>query len=171
MSSYTLYDASIAVVRDALDALSNILTKAEAHPNSASFLDARLAEDMLPFSFQVFFVTDLAQKLAARGTGADPLDLDRTLDSFAAMQARIALVRGVLDKVDREALNARAEAECTVGMGPGKEVKMQVKQYVNGYVLPNVFFHTTTAYAILRKEGVQLGKQDYLESFIGQYLS
>ncbi|KAK7409247.1 hypothetical protein QQX98_008557 [Neonectria punicea] len=169
--SYTLYDASVVLARDALNSLSHILTKAAAHPNSEALISARLREDMLPFSFQVFFVTDIAQKLAARGTGADPLDLDRNLDSFDAMQARIKLVLDVLAKVDREALNARAEAECTVGMGPGKEVKMLVKQYVNGYALPNLFFHTTTAYGILRKEGVPLGKQDYLGSFIGQYMS
>ncbi|KAK7432245.1 hypothetical protein QQZ08_001190 [Neonectria magnoliae] len=169
--SYTLYDASVVLARDALNSLSQILTKAAAHPNSEALLSARLHEDMLPFSFQVFTVTDLAQKLTARGTGADPLDLDPNLDSFDAMQARIELVLDGLAKVDKEALNARAEAECSVIMGNGNELKMLVKHYVNGYMLPNLFFHTTTAYGILRKEGVPLGKLDYIGSFLGPYTS
>ncbi|KAH6984537.1 hypothetical protein BKA56DRAFT_671040 [Ilyonectria sp. MPI-CAGE-AT-0026] len=169
--SFTLYDASIAQAQDALAALSAILTKAEAHANSANFIGAKLIDDMLPFNFQVFFVTDLAQKLAARGCGTEPLTMERNLDSFAAMQARITQVLEILAKVDRDAFNARESAEVAVGLGPGKEVKMQMKQYVTGYAMPNLFFHTSTAYGILRKEGVEIGKMDYLTPFIGKYVS
>ncbi|KAF7552519.1 hypothetical protein G7Z17_g4283 [Cylindrodendrum hubeiense] len=168
--SYTLYDGSIVPAQDALNALSAILTKAEAHiTDSAGLFAAKLHEDMLPFTFQVYFASDVAQKLAARGTGVEPLALDRNFESFADMQALVKKVLDVLANVDKDAFNARETAEVTVGLGPGKEVKMQLRQYVNGYVLPNVFFHVNTAYAILRKEGVPIGKQDYLTPFIGKY--
>lgn len=171
--SYTLYDASVATAKDALSALAAVLTKAESHAatSAAALPAARLYDDMLPLSFQVFMTTDVAQKLAARGLGVDPLDLSRDLETFAAMQARIAQVQEVLAKVDREAFDARVDAEVTVGMGAGKEAKMKLKEYVNGYAIPNLFFHTTTAYGILRKEGVPLGKMDYLTPFIGKYVS
>ncbi|KAH6896707.1 hypothetical protein B0T10DRAFT_474941 [Thelonectria olida] len=168
--SYSIYDGSIVLAQDALSALSSIITKAEAHASAADLPAARLYEDMLPLSFQVYMVTDAAQKLAARGTDVAPLDLGRELNDFAAMKDRIAQVQDILAKVDRAAFEARAEAEVTIGLGVNKEAKMQLKQYVHGYVVPNIFFHTTTAYGILRKEGVPLGKMDYLSAFIGKFL-
>ncbi|KAI5458655.1 hypothetical protein BGZ63DRAFT_407048 [Mariannaea sp. PMI_226] len=169
--SFTLYDGSVALAKDALKALSHIVSKAEAHENAANFISARLYEDMLPFSFQIFTVTDTAQKLAARGTGVEPLDLARDLNDYAAMHARITKVQEILDAIDKDAFNARAAAEVTIGMGPGKTATLTLQQYIHGYVVPNLFFHTTTAYGILRKEGVTLGKTDFLQHFLGKYLS
>lgn len=104
---YSLYDGTIRVAQDSLNALTAILTKAKAHPDAARLPDARLHPDMLPLTFQVHFATDLAQKMAARLTGAG---------------------------------------------------------YAMGYGQPNLFFHVTAAYCILRKEGVPLGKMDYTSS-------
>ncbi|KAM5357831.1 hypothetical protein ACJZ2D_015860 [Fusarium nematophilum] len=165
---YSLYDASIVLAVDALNSLSSILKKASSHPNASSFPSAKLADDMLPLSFQVFIVTDVAQKIVARTTGVEPLSLDRNLDSFEAMQARIEQVLEVVGKVDRDAVNAREDEIVPVGLGPGKTVEMKSWNYINGYALPNMFFHLTTAYAILRKEGVELGKQDYQTAFLGK---
>ncbi|KAJ4328387.1 hypothetical protein N0V84_001258 [Fusarium piperis] len=169
--SYALYDSAILLAKDALNSLSAILKKAEAHPNAASFPQARLCEDMLPLSFQVHFVTDLAQKIASRTTGVEPLTLSRDdFDSFEAFHARIAQVLEVVEKADREVVNKREAETVTLGLGPGKSVDLQSRDYVNGYGLPNLFFHLTTAYAILRKEGVPLGKQDYQAAFLGKYI-
>ncbi|KAM5345918.1 hypothetical protein ACJ41O_011779 [Fusarium nematophilum] len=168
---YSLYDASIVLAVDALNSLSSILKKASSHPNASSFPSAKLADDMLPLSFQVFIVTDVAQKIVARTTGVEPLSLDRNLDSFEAMQARIEQVLEVVGKVDRDAVNAREDEIVPVGLGPGKTVEMKSWNYINGYALPNMFFHLTTAYAILRKEGVELGKQDYQTAFLGKTTS
>ncbi|KAH7159596.1 hypothetical protein B0J13DRAFT_519052 [Dactylonectria estremocensis] len=169
--SYSLYDASIVQAQDGLNALKAIIAKAEAHTDNASLAGAKLIDDMLPFSFQVSMATDVAQKLAARGTGTEPLNLDRNFENFAAMQARCDQVLEILSKVDRDTFNGRQDVEVTIGLGPGKEATVQLKQYVAGYVLPNLYFHITTAYAVLRKEGVDIGKQTYLTPFMGKYLS
>lgn len=169
--SYALYDSSILLAKDALNSLSAILKKAEAHPGAAAFPQAKLHEDMLPLSFQVHCVTDTAQKIVARTTGAEPLALARdSLDTFEAFHARIAQVLDVVDKADKEVVNRREGETVTLGLGPGKSAQIQSRDYVNGYGLPNLFFHLTTAYAILRKEGVPLGKQDYQSAFLGKYI-
>ncbi|KAF4975586.1 hypothetical protein FZEAL_7639 [Fusarium zealandicum] len=169
--TYSLYDASIVLAQDALNSLSAILKHAEAHANAASFPDAKLAEDMLPFRFQIHIVTDVAHKIAARTMGTEPLKLElEGLDSYEAFHARIAQVLEVLGKADRETVNKRADEIVTIGLGPGKSADVKVREFINGYGLPNLFFHLTTAYAILRKEGVQLGKQDYQTSFLGKYV-
>jgi hypothetical protein len=170
--SYTLYDAAILHTKEALNSLSHILKKAESHANASSFPTAKLADDMLDLSFQVHFTTDTAQKIAARTTGSEPLTLSREdCSSFEGYQARIAQVLEVLDKVDRELVEKRGAEVVTIGLGPGKSADMKCRDFVQGYGIPNVFFHLTTAYAILRKEGVDLGKQDFINAFMGQYLS
>ncbi|CAJ0555307.1 Ff.00g053720.m01.CDS01 [Fusarium sp. VM40] len=170
--SYSLYDAAILHSKDALNSLSSILKKAESHANAASFTTAKLAEDMLDLSFQVHFTTDVAQKIAARLTGSEPLTLSREdCNSFESYQARIAQVLEVLNKVDREVVEKRIDEIVTIGLGPGKSADMKCRDFAQGYAIPNVFFHLTTAYAILRKEGVDLGKMDFLTPFVGQYLS
>ncbi|KIL90030.1 hypothetical protein FAVG1_06768 [Fusarium avenaceum] len=167
--SYSLYDAAILHSKDALNSLSSILKKAESHANAASFTTAKLAEDMLDLSFQVHFTTDTAQKIAARLTGSEPLTLAREdCNSFESYQARIAQVLEVLNKVDRELVEKRIDEVVTIGLGPGKSADMKCRDFAQGYAIPNVFFHLTTAYAILRKEGVDLGKMDFLTPFVGQ---
>jgi uncharacterized protein len=169
--SYTLYDAAILHTKEALNSLSSILKKAESHANASSFPTAKLAPDMLDLSFQVFFTTDTAQKIVARTTGTEPLTLSRDeCTTFPQFHARIAQVLEVVEKADRELVEKRSAEVVTIGLGPGKSADMKVRDYVQGYAIPNVFFHLTTAYAILRKEGVELGKQDYIGAFMNQYL-
>lgn len=170
--SYTLYDGSIGVAKEVLQSLQTILKKAEASPNSAKFAEARLAENMLPLSFQVHMVTDTAQKLFARTSGTEPIQLERdTLTDFAAFYARIEQVQAIVNKADKDTVNKRGSETVTIGMGGGKNADMASSAYVSGYVVPNLFFHLSIAYAILRKEGVDLGKMDYLSSFIGKHVS
>ncbi|KAF3347341.1 hypothetical protein VdG2_04620 [Verticillium dahliae VDG2] len=137
--SYTLYDGSVTHALAAVRACQALILKAEAHATATStpidqLLDARLAPDMLPLTFQVHMITDTAQKLVAR-------------------------------------LHNRTDATVTFGMGPGKSAELKAKDYAAGYVVPNVFFHTAMLYSILRKEGVAIGKMDYLTPFIGRYLA
>ena len=167
--SFTIYNASIGFAKDALNSLSSILTKAASHPNASSFPSARLYEDMLPLSFQVYTVTDTASKIAARTTGVEPPKLERDLDTFDKMHARIEQVREILNKVERETVEKRAAETVTLGLGPGKNVQIKSEEYVQGYGQPNMFFHLNMAYAILRNQGVPLGKNDYLGSFLEQY--
>jgi hypothetical protein len=169
--SFTLYDASVAAAKDAVASLRNILKKAESAPNSASFPESRIYEDMLPLSFQVFFVTDVAQKTVARCTGVEPVQFENDLKTFEDFYKRIEQVQEILDKADKEIVNKRIGETVTIGLGPGKTGDLATHAYVTGYAVPNLFFHLVTAYNILRKEGVPLGKTDFLGSFLGKHIS
>lgn len=171
MTAYSLYDASVGVAKDVLGSLSAIVAKAEASPVAASIPAARIHEDMLPFTFQVFFVTQTVHKMVARLTGAVPKEYENNLETFDAMKARIAEVESQLAAVGRDAVEGRDNTIVPVGLGPNKpEAKLESWQYVHGYIVPNIFFHLSTAYNIARKEGVELGKMVYLAPFIGKFL-
>lgn len=168
--SYQLYDASISVATDVVQSLKDLLKLGEASPQGASLPTATIHEDMKPLTFQVFSVTDIAQKVVARTSGTEPLALEKDLVTYEDMYKRIALVQDLLAKADKDLINSRAGEIVTLGLGVGKTAEMSAGAYVNGYALPNMFFHVVTAYNILRKEGVTLGKMDYLSSFIGKHL-
>lgn len=170
MSTYSFYDASIPLAQESLEALDAILKKGSEAPNAASLPEARIFEDMLPLSFQVHFVTDIAQKLVARASGTEPLGLENNLGSFDDFFRRIETVRRVLAGADRHVINGRVDETVTIGLGPGKEGRMLARNYLSGYVIPNMFFHVATAYNIMRKEGVALGKMDYLGPFISKHV-
>ncbi|KAL7799220.1 hypothetical protein V8C37DRAFT_367031 [Trichoderma ceciliae] len=168
--SYSLYDATVPLAKSALSALTNILKTGEAAPNSAGLLAARIHEDMFPLSFQVKFITDVSTKIVARLHGVEPHVWEGEIDTFADCYARIAKAEEILATADKDLINQRQNEVVSLGMGSKGTFEMPGANYANGYVLPNLFFHLTTAYNILRKEGVPLGKANYLESFIGQYL-
>ncbi|KAJ4263303.1 hypothetical protein NW762_006121 [Fusarium torreyae] len=168
--SYALYDAAIVLAQDSLNSLANILKNAQ-QSNLSYLPSARLHEDMLPLSFQVYMVTDISQKIAAHAAGTEPLALEANLDTLEAMQSRIQQVLEIVNKADKDVVNSLEDEVRTVGLDPVTKVSLKSRDYVNGYALPNVFFHLSIAYGILRKEGVSLGKRDYLGSFLGQYLS
>lgn len=169
--SYTLHDAAFTLSKDALSALENIVKKAQASPAAASILAARIHADMLPFTFQVHMVTNTLQKMVCRLTGEVPPELENNLSTYDEILARIADVRKALDAAPgKAAIDARGDESVTIGLGPGKEATVLTWQYVHGYIIPNVFFHTVTAYDIARKEGVDLGKMDFLAPFLGKFV-
>ncbi|KHN97197.1 uncharacterized protein MAM_04794 [Metarhizium album ARSEF 1941] len=169
--SYTLYDGSIATALDVLGSLKAILKKGQEAPNSATFPDARIHDDMNPLSFQVHVVCDIAQKMVARSTGVEPQKFENNLKTFDDFYKRIELVEGLLTKTDKEVVNKRVGDIVPIGLGPGKNAEIPSHAYVTGYAVPNLFFHLATTYNILRKEGVALGKMDYLLPFIGKHVS
>ncbi|KAM3514687.1 hypothetical protein MY11210_001658 [Beauveria gryllotalpidicola] len=164
------YDYSINQAIEALDTSTVILKKAETAPNSASFLQARIHEDMLPLSFQVHFMSGCCTKLASRLLGEEPPKTEDNLKSFADFYARIAETRAVLEKLDRETINSRATEPVTFSLGPGKPAQANGVIYCTGYAIPNIYFHLMTIYNILRKEGVALGKVDFLRVFLGKHI-
>lgn len=168
--SYTLYDASIAVTQNILQSLTDVLKIGEASSQAANLPEARIHPDMLPLTFQVHFLSDLAQKLAARTQGQEPQQLENNLKTFDDMYKRIAMAQELVNKADKETINSRVGETVNVGMGKGKTVPMSSGEYVNAYAMPNLFFHATTAYNILRKEGVDVGKMNYLTPFLGKLL-
>ncbi|KAM0324845.1 hypothetical protein ACHAQA_007811 [Verticillium albo-atrum] len=175
--SYTLYEGTVVHALAAIRACQALLTKAEAHATAnstpvESLLEARLAPDMLPLTFQVHMITDTAQKLVARLHDVEPAanTYPEGLKTLAEVRARLDATIAALEGADKAKFAERTDATVSFGMGPGKNAELKAREYAAGYVVPNIFFHTTVLYSILRKEGVQVGKMDYLTPFIGGYL-
>lgn len=126
-------------------------------------LNARLAPDMLHLTRQVQIATDHAKGCMARLAGHAPETIEDTEATFADLQARIAKAIGIVESYKDADLAGAETREVTVKI-PNAELKFSGIDYVNAWAMPNFYFHITTAYAILRHNGVELGKRDFLVS-------
>jgi hypothetical protein len=160
--SYDIYDASIPSLIHMLGSLSSILSKGEAHggidPNVA-----RLAPDMLPLKNQVYIATDVAKGGGARLAGVEIPKYEDTEITFAELKARIAKTIDFLKSLDRKAFVGTEDKEIVLKSANNTR-EFTGATYIGRFVLPNVYFHVTTAYGILRNNGVALGKNDYLSN-------
>ena len=164
--SYSIYDASVPVMSRALANLSKILDKAVAQANANgialnTLIEARLAPDMLPFSFQIQSASDAAKGCAARLAGIEAPSMPDTETTFPELKARIEKTVAFLQSVDATRI-AGSEDRTIVMKFPQGEMKFTGRDYVAGFALPNFFFHVTTAYDILRHKGIAIGKMDFL---------
>ncbi|SFP53374.1 hypothetical protein SAMN05216229_103153 [Geopseudomonas sagittaria] len=164
--SLSMYQASIPMLLRGLDNLAAILAKAAAHAAARKiapevFLNARLAPDMLPLVRQVQIVSDTAKGCAARLAGIEVPSYADTETSFAELQERLAKTVAFLKSVAPEQVDG-SEERAIVLKAHDQEIHFTGRTYLLGFVLPNFYFHLTTAYAILRHNGVELGKKDYL---------
>lgn len=162
---YTLYDGTIVVLQGILNTLIHILHQAEKHTDATTLLESRLHEDMYPLPDQVRLTTQWSENLVARLMGRKPVTFGSKLTSFSDFYERIDVVLKSLSEADKEIVNQHGDIVESTAMGPGKEVDMSGDMYAHTIVLPNVYFHLTTTYGILRKEGVPLGKLDYYTGF------
>jgi hypothetical protein len=149
-----------------LAALSAILTKAEAHCEAKgikpeALLTFRLFPDMFPFTRQVQLTCDFAARAAARLAGAEPKGFPDTETTFAELQTRIAAARDYMASFPVSAHDGAETREVTIKMR-GQDVTMPGLEYLTIYSLPQVYFHATTAYNILRHTGVEIGKRDFM---------
>ena len=165
-----IYSNSIPVFQQMLGGLSQVLAKAEAHaadkkidPNA--FLQARLYPDMFPLLRQVQVATDFAKSVAARLAGVEVPKLDDNEQTFADLQARIATVQAFMGGLDAALFADAAARGIITQAGTPKEKRFTGQSYLLNYGLPHFFFHTTTAYAILRHNGVEVGKKDYIGTY------
>ncbi|MFP5391424.1 MAG: DUF1993 family protein [Gammaproteobacteria bacterium] len=167
--SFSMYDASVPVFKQILGSLSAILEKAEQHASEkkidpAALLQARLYPDMFPLVRQVQVACDFAKGASARLAGAEVPRFEDVEQSFAELRERIARTLAFIDGLPQDGIEASAERDISFNVGPNqRQFKGQV--YLVHYALPNFFFHTTTAYAILRHNGVEVGKKDFIDSF------
>jgi hypothetical protein len=164
--SLSMYQASIPVFLRSLGVLSRILDKAAAHAEAkkidpAVFINARLAPDMFALARQVQIACDAAKIGAARLAGVDAPSHPDTEATFPELQARIAKVVTFLQSIKAAQIDGSEERSITLKVR-GKETSLQGQPYLLTWALPNFFFHVTTTYAILRHNGVELGKLDYL---------
>jgi hypothetical protein len=148
--------------------LSAMLSKGEAHAKAKNFdpsvlLNDRLAPDMFTLTRQVQIATDHAKGAMARLAGHQPEAIEDKETSFAELQARIAKVIAIVEGFKPEQLDGADKREITIKI-PNAEFKFSGIDYLNTWALPNFYFHVTMAYAIMRHNGVDLGKRDFLMS-------
>lgn len=161
-----MFDSSIVPMSHSLKALAAILKKAEAYceakkidPNA--LLTARLFPDMLPLTRQVQLVTDHAKGCGARLAGiANPSFPDEE-KTFAELQARIGKTLDFVGGLKKAQFDGAATRMVTIKVG-GKDVELTGATYLSSSALPNFYFHVTTAYNILRHNGLEVGKGDFL---------
>ncbi len=164
--SISMHSASAPVFTRMLNNLLRWLDKAEAHAAAKKFdagvlLAARLAPDMLAFTKQVQIATDTAKFCMARLAGVDAPKFDDNEASLADLRARIRTTIAFVESVPASKVDGSETREVTIPRRDGP-ITMTGEAYLTRYALPNFFFHVTTAYALLRHNGVDLGKPDYL---------
>jgi hypothetical protein len=162
----SLYDLTVPAFRRGFANLSAILSIGEGHArdtgiSEADLLGSRLIEDMAPLTAQVQRASDTAKGAMVRIGGVPTVAMADDETSFAALQQRIAATLTFLDGVPREAIDGKEDAAIAL-VTPGRTVEFTGQSYVLTFVLPNFYFHVTTAYALLRMRGVPIGKMDYL---------
>ncbi|KAL3462219.1 hypothetical protein BJX64DRAFT_259468 [Aspergillus heterothallicus] len=167
-SPYHTY--AVTSVTKALHTLKSILQLAESHANETNtpldtLFNARIHEDMKPLSFQIFAATGNAERTLFRPRGLELPAREQTDTSFADLYARIDTTLAEIAKADAAQFAANEERAFKAPLGPA-EVEFTPHSYAVNFALPNVFFHVVTAYNILRKEGVPLGKMSYLKNFL-----
>ena len=161
-----LYDLTVPAFLRGFAALDAFLDKSrdwadEQGIGHATLLEARLIEDMAPLASQVQRASDAAKLATARLAGIDGPAMPDTETSFAELKARIAATVAFLESVPRAQIDGREDAEIILKL-PSTEIKFTGLGYLTGFALPNFYFHVTTAYALLRMQGVPVGKRDYL---------
>ena len=164
--SLAMYQVSVPVFVHMLGNLTAILDKASAHAEAkkidpSDFINSRLAPDMYPLSRQVQIATDMVKGCAARLAGIEVPSYEDNETSFAELQARIAKTVVFLQSVTAAQIDGSEERKITLKFG-SKEAHFLGQAYLLDFVYPNFYFHLTTAYAILRHNGLELGKQDFL---------
>jgi hypothetical protein len=161
-----MYQASIPAFVRMLGNLSAILDKAAAHAEAkkidpAVFINARLSPDMFPLSRQVQIATDMAKGCAARLAGIEVPRYEDNETTFAELQARIDKTKAFIQSVNASQIDGSEERQITLKFG-SRELSFLGQPYLLDFVLPNFHFHLSMTYAILRHNGVEIGKKDYI---------
>ena len=163
----SMYSASVPVFKHMLGNLSHFLDKAQAHAEAKKFdpqvlVESRLAPDMLPFKKQIQIACDAAKNGLARLSGVEAPKFEDGESTLAELKERIRKTLQFLDSVPRDKIDGCEDKDITFPVGRDKTRTMKGEAYLLNWALPNLFFHITTAYALLRHNGVELGKTDYL---------
>ena len=163
----SFYDGSAPVFIRQLTALSAILKKAEAYAKDKGIepsvlLNARLHEEMYPLTRQVQLACDFSGKACARFAQAELPSMPDTETTFDQLQARIEKVLANINALPPAKYEGAEKRDITFNIGPDKTMTLTGQQFLKHSALPNFFFHCATAYDILRHNGVELGKRDFL---------
>ena len=164
--SISMYQASVPRFVNILGNLANILDKAQAHVDAKKLADAtltgyRLFPDMLPMSTQVQIACDTAKGVVARLAGVEIPVFDDSEKTLADLKARVVKTIAFIQSVTPEQIDGTEDKDIVTKRGE-KETHYKGMQFLLGHAVPNFYFHITTAYNILRHNGVEIGKRDFL---------
>jgi hypothetical protein len=165
-----MYSHSVPVFKQLLTALKTMLAQANAHVAAKSiepdaFLQARLYPDMFPLATQVQIAADFARGISARLAGVAVPAYEGKEKSFADLDGLLAQTMEFLDSVKSSQFDGSETREIVLRPGTAKEKKLSGQAYLANYGLPQFFFHVTTAYDILRPNGLPVGKRDYMGAY------
>jgi len=163
----TVQAVTVDVFANSLTSLAALLEKGLAHATARKFdpsvlFSARLAPDMFPLSRQVQIACDLAKNSVARLAGLEPPRFEDNEKTIEDLRARIARTIDYLKGIPASAFEGAEDRDIKVPAGPDKFLDFKGLDFVQRWAIPNVFFHITSAYAILRHNGVDIGKKDFI---------
>jgi hypothetical protein len=163
----SFYDATVPAFLQILGSLTGILGKAEAHCKAKNIapevlLSARLYPDMLPFSKQIQLVCDFAAKGCARLTHSEVPSTPDTEKTFEELKQRLAKTIDYVKAFKPAQFEGADAREVTFPVGPTNTMTLTGQQFLNNFAFPNFYFHAATAHGILRHNGVEIGKRDFL---------
>jgi uncharacterized protein len=165
-----MYTHSVPVLKQMLTALQAILARADAHVAAkaiepGALLQARLFPDMFALTRQVQIAADFARGIAARLSGVAVPVVEGQEQSFADLDALLVQTLAFLDGCDAAQFEGSESREIVLRPGTPKEKKLSGQVYLSNYGLPQFFFHVTTTYALLRHNGLDIGKRDYMGAY------
>ncbi|MGB3570452.1 MAG: DUF1993 domain-containing protein [Phormidesmis sp.] len=163
----SMYQATVFPLRRSLNNLAAILEKGAAHAAAKGIdptvlINSRLYPDMFPLSRQVQIASDIARRGTAKLAGIEAPSIEDTETTFLELIDRVKKSIAYLETFSADQIDGSAEKEVEVPIGKGESMAMQGWPFLTFFVLPNVYFHVTTAYDILRHNGVEVGKRDFL---------
>jgi hypothetical protein len=166
----SMYTNSLPVLKQLLTALRANLAKADAHAADKSiepeaFLQARLYPDMFPLIKQVQIAADFARGIAARLAGVEVPNYEGKEKSFADLDRLLAQTIEFLESFKASQFEGSEARDIVLRPGTPKEKKLNGQTYLSNYGLPQFSFHVTTAYALLRHNGLAIGKRDYMGAY------
>jgi hypothetical protein len=164
--TFSTYESSVGTFTRFLHALDANLDALAKHCEAIKvepgvFLDARLFPDMFPLRNQVQLACDFAKNGSSRLAGVEPPAFPDTEQTLTELKARIARTLELVGGLDKAAIDAGGDRPCKFRTGPDQWTEMPGAAYLMGFALPNFFFHATTAYAIMRHNGLPIGKRQF----------
>ncbi len=165
--SLSMYQASVPAFILGLTNLSAIIDKAAAHAKEKNiddsvFVNSRIFPDMFPFSKQVQIACDMAARGAARLAGAEIPSFPDTETTFAELKERVAKAKAFVEKFTPAQIDGSEAKDISFNVAGKYDMKFTGQAFLTTWALPNFYFHITIAYAILRHNGIDVGKMDYL---------
>jgi hypothetical protein len=163
----SFYDATVPAFLQILTSLSGLLTKAEAHCAAKNIqpevlLSARLYPDMLPLSKQIQLASDFATKGCARVTHSEVPSTPDTEKTFEELKQRLAKTIAYVNGLKPAQFDGADSRDVKFPAGPDRTMTLKGQQFISHFAFPNFYFHAATAHGILRHNGVEIGKRDFL---------